>query len=84
VRVEWPGERTSGDVADPSGALLRAGVSQQAGVRAATLGAAAKAIGAVLGSGLVALLNGDQICQDPEEPLVEGDVVSFVRADAAP
>lgn len=84
VRVEWPGKRALRGVANPSGALVQAGLPQQARVRAATLGAATGAVGAVLGSSLVALLNGDRIRQDPEEPLVEGDVVSFVRVDTAP
>ncbi|MGA2803226.1 MAG: molybdenum cofactor guanylyltransferase [Acidimicrobiales bacterium] len=84
VRVEWPDERALAGVANPSGALVQAGLSQPARVRAATLGAAAGATETVLGSGLVALLNGDRIRQDPEEPLVEGDLVSFVRADTAP
>jgi len=53
-------------------------------VRAATLGAAAEAIGVRFGSHLVASLNGARMRQDPEEPLAEGDVVSFARAGAGP
>jgi molybdenum cofactor guanylyltransferase len=31
---------------------------------------------------VVAALNGDQIVRDPETPLVAGDAVSFLAADA--
>jgi molybdopterin-guanine dinucleotide biosynthesis protein A len=77
VRVEWSGESAL------AGTPAKGGPSRQATVRAATLGAAAAAMGTELGSGLMALLNGDRVRQDPEEPLVEGDVVSFVRTDTA-
>jgi molybdopterin-guanine dinucleotide biosynthesis protein A len=83
VRVDWPAGIAPGDAIDPSGAMAEAGPARHARIRAASLGAAAEAIGAVLGSGLVGLLNGNQISQDPEEPLVDGDVISFVWADIA-
>ncbi len=51
-------------------------------VRAATLGGAAEAIGLPLDAHVVAALNGDQISRDPDEPLTEGDIVSFVSAEA--
>ena len=51
-------------------------------VRAATLGAAADALGLVLDEHVVAALNGDQIMRDPEEPLATGDTVAFLAADA--
>jgi molybdopterin-guanine dinucleotide biosynthesis protein A len=54
-----------------------------AGVRAATLGAAADAFGIALGEGVLAALNGERIAQDPLEPLADGDEVAFMAANAA-
>ena len=51
-------------------------------VRAATLGAAAAAVGIALDTHVLAALNGDQIARDPLEPLAEGDEVAFMAADA--
>jgi molybdopterin-guanine dinucleotide biosynthesis protein A len=51
-------------------------------VRAATLGAAAAAVGIALDAHVLAALNGDQIARDPDEPLAEGDSVAFMAADA--
>ena len=51
-------------------------------VRAATLGAAAAAVGLALDPHVLAALNGDQIARDPLEPLAEGDEVAFMAADA--
>jgi molybdenum cofactor guanylyltransferase len=51
-------------------------------IRAATLGAAATAVGVQLDAHLVAALNGDRIARDPLEPLAEGDEVAFMAADA--
>jgi molybdopterin-guanine dinucleotide biosynthesis protein A len=51
-------------------------------VAAATVGAAAAASGLSLDGHVVAALNGDQITGDPQEPLVAGDSVSFLSADA--
>jgi molybdenum cofactor guanylyltransferase len=62
-----------------SGALRRADPTV---VPAATLGEAAAASGVALDEHMVAALNGDQITRDPEAPLVAGDTVSFVAADA--
>ena len=53
-----------------------------ADVRAATLGAAAAAVGVALDEHVLAALNGDQIARDPLEPLAEGDEVAFMAADA--
>jgi molybdopterin-guanine dinucleotide biosynthesis protein A len=53
-----------------------------AGVRAATLGAAAAAVGVALDAHVLAAINGDQIARDPLEPLAEGDDVAFMAADA--
>lgn len=51
-------------------------------VRAYTLGAAARAVGLTLDEHLVAALNGTQISRDPQLPLVAGDAVAFIAADA--
>jgi molybdopterin-guanine dinucleotide biosynthesis protein A len=66
------------------GALRRlAGASAApALVSAATLGEAAAATGLSLDEHVVAALNGDQITRDPDAPLVAGDTVSFLAADA--
>ncbi len=52
-------------------------------VRAATLGAAAAAVGVALDARVLAALNGDQIARDPSEPLVEGDDVAFMVVEEA-
>jgi molybdenum cofactor guanylyltransferase len=49
---------------------------------AATLGQAAAATGLALDDHVVAALNGDQIMRDPEAPLVAGDTVALLSADA--
>jgi molybdopterin-guanine dinucleotide biosynthesis protein A len=51
-------------------------------VAAATVGEAAAASGLSLDGHVVAALNGDQITRDPHAPLVAGDSVSFLSADA--
>ncbi len=53
-----------------------------ADVRAATLGAAAAAVGVALDEHVLAALNGDQVARDPLEPLAEGDEVALMAADA--
>jgi molybdopterin-guanine dinucleotide biosynthesis protein A len=53
-----------------------------ADVRAATLGAAAEAVGVTLDEHVLAALNGDQVARDPLEPLAEGDQVALMAADA--
>jgi len=50
-------------------------------VRAATVSAAAGTIGLMLGRGVVAALNGDQITRDGETPLAAGDTVFFMTPD---
>ena len=66
------------------GALRRrtAAGREAVSLRAATLGAAAAALGIELDEHVVAALNGDQITRDPEEPLAAGDAVAFLAADA--
>jgi len=51
-------------------------------VRAATVGAAASAVGLTLGRHVTAALNGDQITCDPQAPLATGDTVFLMSADA--
>jgi len=66
------------------GALSRIapGGAAPAIVEAATLGEAAAGAGLTLDEHVVAALNGDQITRDPEVPLVAGDSVAFLAADA--
>ncbi|MFC5994712.1 molybdenum cofactor guanylyltransferase [Pseudonocardia hispaniensis] len=64
------------------GALAGDGHHGPRRVRAATLGAAAAAVGLALDRHVVAALNGDQISRDAQLPLVTGDVVAFLSADA--
>jgi molybdopterin-guanine dinucleotide biosynthesis protein A len=51
-------------------------------VAAATLGEAARSRGLALGPHVVAAVNGDQIARDPDLPLVSGDAIAFLSADA--
>ena len=51
-------------------------------VRAASLGAAAAAVGIALDRHIVAAVNGDQMTRDARLPLVAGDTVAFLSADA--
>ena len=66
------------------GQLRRLGAvgGDSAVVCAATLAEAANGSGLTLDEHVVAALNGDQITRDPEAPLVRGDTVSFLAADA--
>ncbi|UGS34758.1 NTP transferase domain-containing protein [Capillimicrobium parvum] len=61
---------------------IGAGVPDPAIVRAATLAEAATAVGLTLDEHVVAALNGDKITRDPATPLVAGDSVAFLSADA--
>jgi molybdenum cofactor guanylyltransferase len=51
-------------------------------VRAWSLGEAAATVGLSLDEHIVAALNGDQISRDPQLPLVAGDTLAFLAADA--
>lgn len=62
--------------------VLASGERGDRTVRAATLAGAADAVGLVLSRHVLAALNGDQMSRDPELPLVAGDVVAFLSADA--
>ncbi len=66
-----------------SGALVRAGQPRgPRAVRAATVRAAADAVGLAFGRHVTATLNGGQISRDGTTPLAAGDTVSFLPADA--
>jgi molybdopterin-guanine dinucleotide biosynthesis protein A len=61
------------------GAVAGSGTTR---VCAATLGEAARAVGLVLDRHLLAAIDGDQVVRDVETPLAQGDVVTFLSADA--
>ena len=62
-----------------SGAVTGGGTTT---VRAATLGAAAQAVGLTLDRHLLAAIDGDQVVRDVRTPLAHGDAVTFLSADA--
>ena len=62
-----------------SGAVAGGGTTT---VRAATLGAAAQAVGLTLDRHLLAAIDGDQVVRDAQTPLAQGDAVTFLSADA--
>jgi len=65
------------------GALVKAGrPASPRAVRAATVAAAADAVGLLFDRHVTAALNGDQITRDPSIPLAAGDTVFFMSADA--
>jgi molybdenum cofactor guanylyltransferase len=64
------------------GALAKGGGHRPRVVRAATIGHAAEAVGLTLDRHIVAALNGDQVTRDGRLPLVAGDTVAFLSADA--
>jgi molybdenum cofactor guanylyltransferase len=69
-------------VVERFGALAGGGRRGPQTVRAASLGAAAAASGITLDRHIVAAVNGDQMTRDPRLPLVAGDTVAFLSADA--
>lgn len=64
------------------GALAGKGGHRPAEIQAATLGAAAEKAGLALDRHVVAAINGEQVTRDPRLPLVAGDSVAFLSADA--
>jgi molybdopterin-guanine dinucleotide biosynthesis protein A len=64
------------------GPLATRSAERRQTVPAWSLGAAAAAVGLTLDEHVVAALNGDQITRDPELPLVRGDTLAFMAADA--
>jgi molybdopterin-guanine dinucleotide biosynthesis protein A len=69
-------------VVERFGALASGGQRGPRRVRAASLGAAAAGVGITLDRHIVAAVNGDQMTRDARLPLVAGDVVAFLSADA--
>jgi len=69
-------------VVERFGPLARAPGARQATVRAWSLGGAATGVDLALDEHVVAALNGDKITRDPELPLVAGDRLAFMVADA--
>lgn len=69
-------------VVERFGALASGGQRGPRTVRAASLGAAAAAVGIALDRHVVAAVNGDQMTRDARLPLVIGDTVAFLSADA--
>ncbi|MBA2767772.1 MAG: MoaD/ThiS family protein [Sporichthyaceae bacterium] len=51
-------------------------------MRAATLAEAAATVSLRLGQHVLAALNGDQVTRDGHLPLLTGDTVAFISADA--
>jgi molybdenum cofactor guanylyltransferase len=64
------------------GTLANGAGREPLATRAATLGAAADAVGVALDRHVVAAVNGDQISRHREMPLATGDSVAFLAADA--
>ena len=64
------------------GVLAKGGARGPRAVRAATVGAAAAAVGLAFDRHVTAALNGDQITRDGAAPLAAGDTVFFLSADA--
>ena len=69
-------------VVERFGALAGGGQRGPRSVPAASLGAAAAAVGITLDRHIVAAVNGDQMTRDARLPLVAGDTVAFLSADA--
>jgi molybdenum cofactor guanylyltransferase len=69
-------------VVERFGALAKRGGHRPNTVHAATIGAAAEAVHLTLDRHVVAALNGDQVTRDGLTPLVAGDTVAFLSADA--
>jgi molybdenum cofactor guanylyltransferase len=70
-------------VVERFGPLARAGSGpRRQTVRAWSLGDAAAAVDLALDEHVVAALNGDKITRDPHVPLVSGDTLAFMVADA--
>lgn len=64
------------------GALAGKGGHRPTEIQAATLGEAAEHVGLALDRHVVAAVNGDQVSRDAKLPLVTGDSVAFLSADA--
>ena len=62
--------------------LASRGVRGPRRLHAGTLGSAAEQVGLSLDGHVLAAINGDQIRGDAATPLLAGDTVSFISADA--
>ena len=69
-------------VVEKFGPLATRSAPRRQTVHAWSLEAAAAGVGIALDEHIVAALNGDKITRDPELPLVSGDTVAFMVADA--
>jgi molybdenum cofactor guanylyltransferase len=69
-------------VVERFGTLAKAPAQRRQTARAWSLGEVAAAVDLDLDEHVVAALNGDQITRDPQLPLVRGDTVAFMVADA--
>lgn len=69
-------------VVERFGALAKGGGHRPHTVRAATVAEAAAQVGLTLDRHVVAAVNGDQVTRDALVPLVAGDAVAFLSADA--
>ncbi|HET6864964.1 MAG TPA: molybdenum cofactor guanylyltransferase [Solirubrobacteraceae bacterium] len=69
-------------VVDRFGPLAKPPGKRRQTVRAWSLGAVAASVDLALDEHIVAALNGDKITRDPDLPLVTGDMVAFMVADA--
>lgn len=89
VNVNTPEDYAAARAREPApvqlqcfGALAGEGRRGPRTLRVATLGAAAAAVGLELDRHVVAALNGDRITREAGLPLVAGDSVAFLSADA--
>jgi molybdenum cofactor guanylyltransferase len=69
-------------VVERFGPLAKPPAARRQTARAWSLGQLANAVDLALDEHVVAALNGDKITRDPELPLVSGDTVAFMVADA--
>ena len=69
-------------VVERFGPLAKPPARRRQTAHAWSLGEVAAAVDLALDEHIVAALNGDQITRDPELPLVAGDTVAFMVADA--
>jgi molybdopterin-guanine dinucleotide biosynthesis protein A len=76
ITIQWASGPESLRAATVHAATVHAATVRPATVHAATLAEAAAAAGARLGN-VTAALNGDQLVEDAQTPLVAGDTVSF-------
>jgi molybdopterin-guanine dinucleotide biosynthesis protein A len=80
VAVQLSGDLAAGQPNGPQ--VVHMPVGRQATVQAATVRAAAAAVGLRFGRNVTAFLNDEQVTQDGSEPLAEGDTILFMPAGA--